>query len=390
MRKWLFILLLPSLAYGQELVSAGPVEKLNTFKVQYFPSFNKANQKIYFTSRVKGIEHIFHFEEGKIILDFGNNYNEGTAIISADGKTMIYSECNSLKSYGSCDLVERKWENDQWSESKNLGAEINSTDWEGHPWLSEDGNTLIYSSSKYGSKGGKDIWIARKKDDFWTSSELMMEKINTKFDEIGPYFIERDSILLFSSNRPGGKGKQDFYQYDIRKQELRNWEELNSELDEAGILMKNWETGEGGIREFLYSKDLVGRDGIRTEIWQARFKFKELPNKEIRTEEKKFEFLVIQFEINSFEIKEISQNMVDLKEYLSQNPDINIEIIGHTDASGEKENNQILSEKRAESLKIWLEGQGISPTRVIVRGEGSNFPISDDPEKNRRIEIKFK
>jgi outer membrane protein OmpA-like peptidoglycan-associated protein len=79
---------------------------------------------------------------------------------------------------------------------------------------------------------------------------------------------------------------------------------------------------------------------------------------------------------------------------LNENPDIKVEIGGHTDSMGSEEGNQKTSEKRAESAKKYLMDKfGIADDRLIVKGYGSTMPIADNktPEgrsKNRRVEFK--
>ncbi len=77
---------------------------------------------------------------------------------------------------------------------------------------------------------------------------------------------------------------------------------------------------------------------------------------------------------------------------LSENPDINVEIQGHTDNQGNKKKNMKLSLDRADAVKTWLVKKGIDPLRMTTKGFGPDMPIADNktPEgrqKNRRIEF---
>ena len=79
---------------------------------------------------------------------------------------------------------------------------------------------------------------------------------------------------------------------------------------------------------------------------------------------------------------------------LSKIPNVNIEIQGHTDSDGNDQYNQVLSEKRAISVKNYLVQKGISVDRLTTAGFGETQPISDNstPEgkaKNRRIEFQI-
>jgi OmpA-OmpF porin, OOP family len=69
-----------------------------------------------------------------------------------------------------------------------------------------------------------------------------------------------------------------------------------------------------------------------------------------------------------------------------------VEVAGHTDSIGTEEYNQGLSERRAESVRAYLESKGISATRLTARGYGELQPIaSNDTEEgraqNRRSEM---
>ncbi len=82
-------------------------------------------------------------------------------------------------------------------------------------------------------------------------------------------------------------------------------------------------------------------------------------------------------------------------EMLKENPDIKVEIGGHTDAVGSQIARQKISEKRAESAKKYLMDKfNISGDRMMVKGYGSTKPIADNSTKegraqNRRVEIRI-
>lgn len=77
-----------------------------------------------------------------------------------------------------------------------------------------------------------------------------------------------------------------------------------------------------------------------------------------------------------------------LKEY----PEVNVEIQGHTDNTGDRDLNMKLSLDRAESVKNWMVRMGIAPERMTTKGLGPDKPAASNetPEgrqKNRRIEF---
>ncbi len=72
--------------------------------------------------------------------------------------------------------------------------------------------------------------------------------------------------------------------------------------------------------------------------------------------------------------------------------DESLMIIGHTDSTGPADYNLGLSVRRAESVATFLEGQGISATRMSIKGVGEEQPIASNATRegraqNRRVEI---
>ncbi len=102
----------------------------------------------------------------------------------------------------------------------------------------------------------------------------------------------------------------------------------------------------------------------------------------------------IQFETNRAELKRESFDTLDeITAALKAQPALNIEIQGHTDSSGKRAYNIGLSQRRAQSVKSYLETKGILPVRMTTRGYGPDRPIASNATKegrakNRRVEIK--
>nr|WP_315259276.1 OmpA family protein [uncultured Duganella sp.] len=70
-----------------------------------------------------------------------------------------------------------------------------------------------------------------------------------------------------------------------------------------------------------------------------------------------------------------------------------VEVIGHTDNIGQREGNLALSQARAEAVRTYLSGKGISQDMVLVSGQGPDRPVADNATvdgraRNRRIEFR--
>ncbi|GBL35600.1 outer membrane porin F [Filimonas sp.] len=104
----------------------------------------------------------------------------------------------------------------------------------------------------------------------------------------------------------------------------------------------------------------------------------------------------IYFETGSAVIKKTSfANLDKIVAILNAQPTYNVEIEGHTDNSGNAENNLVLSQERADACGQYLKGKGITSARIASKGYGDTSPVGDNatPEgrsKNRRTEFKIK
>jgi len=109
--------------------------------------------------------------------------------------------------------------------------------------------------------------------------------------------------------------------------------------------------------------------------------------------EKVHQFENILFDFDVFQLNEAAQDAIkELYNYLKQNSNINITIIGHTDDKGSKAYNKKLSLDRAKSISKYLIKLGLSSNRISLIAHGSSNPISNNTseigrQKNRRVEF---
>ncbi len=102
----------------------------------------------------------------------------------------------------------------------------------------------------------------------------------------------------------------------------------------------------------------------------------------------------IYFDVNSDKIKPESYgSLKEIADVLTQNPNVKIKIIGHTDSDGDDKSNLDLSKRRAASVKNMLISEfKIDSSRIETDGKGESEPISDNKTKegkanNRRVEF---
>lgn len=89
---------------------------------------------------------------------------------------------------------------------------------------------------------------------------------------------------------------------------------------------------------------------------------------------------------------EAKSNLKRLAESLKEYDNTEILIVGHTDALGPEVYNLQLSKERAESAAAYIQGLGISQSRIAIEGKGEAEPIDSNDtdsgrQQNRRVEV---
>lgn len=85
-------------------------------------------------------------------------------------------------------------------------------------------------------------------------------------------------------------------------------------------------------------------------------------------------------------------NLAKLATFLNQYQDRTVLIEGHTDSVGNDDYNLGLSQRRADSVKVWLMRQGVNSNRLVTTGKGESSPVAGNDnasgrQLNRRVEV---
>jgi outer membrane protein OmpA-like peptidoglycan-associated protein len=105
--------------------------------------------------------------------------------------------------------------------------------------------------------------------------------------------------------------------------------------------------------------------------------------------------LTIHYNVSSSVIRDVSfEKLTKLIAFMNKYPNFKAVLTGHTSSEGTKLKNQILSEKRALSIRKYMITQGIQSARISVYGKASTQPIATNEtkegrEENRRVEVKL-
>jgi len=103
---------------------------------------------------------------------------------------------------------------------------VNSINYEGSPDISSDGLSLYFDCLRLDGSGGWDIWVTHAKTPHcdWSSPEVLVPPVNSRYDESGPCISADGLMLYFASDRPGGSGDFDIW-VATRKTTENPWEE---------------------------------------------------------------------------------------------------------------------------------------------------------------------
>lgn len=175
-------------------------------------------------------------------------YHDGPTIFSASENVAFVTRSNmgdiggrrDAAGYNRVNIYMLENRVDKWRDAKPLpfsSKEYNVA----HPAVSEDGQTLYFSSDMPGGFGGTDIWVTRYKDGKWLRPTNLGPLVNSEANEGYP-FLASDSLLYFSSDRAEGFGGKDIFYARYRGGEwnyIRNaGYPLNSEADDFGYSME--------------------------------------------------------------------------------------------------------------------------------------------------------
>ena len=101
----------------------------------------------------------------------------------------------------------------------------------------------------------------------------------------------------------------------------------------------------------------------------------------------------VYFATESARLSDYARSKLDeTVEILKRYPDLQVDIAGHADSTGPEEFNMMLSERRADSVRRYLEEAGIASSRLTARGYGESQPIGSNDtalgrSDNRRVEL---
>lgn len=144
-----------------------------------------------------------------------------------------------------------------------------------------------------------------------------------------------------------------------------------------------------GVGAYMDSQKKDFEKQLKTEIDNGEISLQKLPNNALMVT------MTAQnaFDVNSTQIKQgFEPTMNKISAIVNKYGKTHLTLVGHTDNTGSKTYNQTLSERRAQSVKAYLVGQGVVEQRLATTGAGEDKPRADNSTAsgrtlNRRVEI---
>lgn len=186
----------------------------------YFPFLTNDQQRLFFTrQRADGDEDLFvsdyrngQWRNAERIRNFNTDSPEGMSTLVRNGRKVFFTACLRDSVGGPCDIWEALVDGATIQDINKLGAPINSAYWESQAAISCDGSRLFFSSNRPGGLGGTDIYMTEKMENGrWSLPVNLGAPVNTPGDEEAPFISNDGQTLYFSSTGHLGLGEQDIF-----------------------------------------------------------------------------------------------------------------------------------------------------------------------------------
>lgn len=435
--------------------------KLNSLLNESSPVFTRTMDTIYFTRNYQvplSKEEKKKKAEEKVLLELyrsvrKNNewtdpvrlpfnvigYSVAHPAITPDGKWLYFAaDINGTRGKSDIFRVRINHKKGVYGKPENLGDLINTEGRETFPYISSK-NVLFFSSDGLPGLGGLDIFAVKIEQD---GSLKRLQNIgrpgNTPDDDFAFVLDEDRSVGFLSSNRPGGKGKDDIYyfiqnrplEFDCKKTIKGIVKDIDTKEILSNVTLTLSDSEQKEMEKITNKADGTYDFGAKVVNCDDTFVFlraqrenyavveeqvsirekgtvieKEILMKTTKKKLKKgddlakiFQIKEIKFDLGKYNIRpDAAAELVKIVEAMKDHPTMKIAIRSHTDSRGSDKSNLILSDKRAKATMAWIVSQGIAKNRLTAKGYGetqlvnrckNGVPCSEEEhQENRRSEF---
>ena len=397
-------------------VLADEGENINTGASEGSPFMNSKYTKLYFTRCQNGA----HRKNGCQIMVAGKSggaFSEarpveiagvdtldivGHPTLSSD-ELIMYFAAERKGGFGGNDIWVAMRDNatEPFKHPFNLGERINTAGNEVFPFLRYD-TVLYFASDGHGGMGGLDIFVTSMDTaGEWGEPRNLKYPINSTGDDFAIMFHPTDERGFISSNRGNSRGLDNIYYFEEppvlftfsgtvkdakTKQFVSNAAVRLIGSDGSNIMTRTNDKGYFNFSDSQINKNTtydisIDKDNYFTLTAQETtigLEFSKDIEKDYDIEPIPQEPIMlpdILYDLGKWDLKpQFEDSLQGLIETLQVNPTITIELASHTDARDTDEHNDILSQKRAQSVVDYLIIRGIDPLRLTAKGYGERVP----------------
>ena len=400
-----------------EEVTLADEEGINSTGSEGMPFINKSFSALYFTrcpnhkKRASGCQIMKATRSGSMwgdpvtveIKTIDSLDVIGHPTLSSDELKLFFAS-ERKNGFGGKDIwvSERESTSDKFGRPRNLGDIINTAGDEFFPYMRND-STLYFASNGHGGMGGLDIFVTTLDSlGEWTEPINLKHPFNSIGNDYGITFHPTEERGFFISNRDAKNGLDDDIYYFIEPPVLftlngtiknqnslqfvegadvkitsTNGSKFSTKSSESGAFMftnsqiKSNETYILTInkKNYFTFTDTISTIGYETsQDFVKNYQISTIPDNPVVLPD-------ILYDLASWELRpQFEDSLRGLIEMLQINPNITIELGSHTDNRDTHESNDILSQKRAQSVCDYLVIRGIDPYRLKAKGYGERVP----------------
>jgi OOP family OmpA-OmpF porin len=353
------------------------------------------------------------------------------ASMSQDGQTLLLYMSEEKGGYNNDLYVCFLQTDGTWSEPKSLGKKINLPKYdEMTPYLGPDGVTLYFSSNRPGGFGDNDIWMTKRLDNSWQkwSDPINLgAPINTE-DWDAFFTLDAGGEYAYMSSSLNSMGESDIVRIKLLEKEkpdpvvLVSGNVYNKKTNKplsASLIYETLPDGtvagngvsnpaDGAFKMVLpYDKNYSIRamadhffaisENLNLDSL-VKAGYKEI-HKDLYLVPIEVGQIVrlnnVFFDFDKWSLRPESYIELDrVVKLLKENPSIEIEMSAHTDSYGSDDYNFKLSDNRARSVMEYILSKGIEPGRITSQGYGETKPVAandtdENRQLNRRVEFKI-
>ncbi len=366
----------------------------------------------------------------KLNIENFENYSEFQDFFLSADENVIIMAVERKEGYGDQDLYASiRSGGGSYSKPVNLGLSINTYKAEFAPFLSHDNTTLYFASEGHTGYGQSDIFKTKRLDDTWQSwskPQNLGPSVNTSSWEGYFSITASGDYAYFVSSEGSGNGEENIYRIPLLQDvtpdlpdpltafQGKTFDALTHKPISANVIMEKRNdqkllraTSDDLTGNFLFYipkngeyelsirapgyltfyENISLKSPTKGETIYRNIYLTPIENQQVLTLNN------LLFERSKPVLLEDSYPALEkLVGILRENPDLKIELAGHTDALGSQKAKERLSFERVERIKEYLVQSGIERSRIETIGYGGAKPIAPNNNeqnraKNRRVEI---